>query len=135
MYTNCPKCGHAPLPKDQSLPAACPACGIILAKFGAAGAPPVQISTRVVRDEELEDDPSLIARALGSLTYVPDRVDRMFWTFRIAGLAVFILWTVWIFKSIDMTEGNPGSSILHAVVIPFHEAGHVFLRWAPSTLL
>jgi hypothetical protein len=35
-YPGCPKCGHAPLPADQSLPAACPACGIVLAKFGAA---------------------------------------------------------------------------------------------------
>lgn len=34
-YPVCPKCGHAPLPADQALPAACPACGIVLAKFGA----------------------------------------------------------------------------------------------------
>ena len=38
MYTRCPKCGHAPLPQDQASPAACPACGIILAKFAVRAA-------------------------------------------------------------------------------------------------
>jgi hypothetical protein len=34
MFEHCPKCQHTPLPADQSLPAACPACGVILAKVG-----------------------------------------------------------------------------------------------------
>ena len=34
-FAQCPKCTHAPLPQDQSLPAACPGCGVILAKIGA----------------------------------------------------------------------------------------------------
>ena len=34
-YPACPKCGHRPLPADQSLPAACPACGLVLAKFAS----------------------------------------------------------------------------------------------------
>ena len=41
-YSVCPKCGHALLPADQSLPTACPACGIVLAKFGAAPARALQ---------------------------------------------------------------------------------------------
>jgi len=32
-YPVCPKCGHAPLPADQTFPAGCPACGLVLAKF------------------------------------------------------------------------------------------------------
>jgi predicted nucleic acid-binding Zn-ribbon protein len=36
MFTLCPKCGHSPLPADQALPAACPACGVILAKVALA---------------------------------------------------------------------------------------------------
>ena len=36
MFTRCPKCGHGPLPADQALPAACPACGVILAKVAQA---------------------------------------------------------------------------------------------------
>lgn len=27
-YATCPKCGHAPLPAEQAIPAACPACGL-----------------------------------------------------------------------------------------------------------
>jgi len=37
-YELCPKCGHAPLPADQSAPAACAACGVILAKIRAVPA-------------------------------------------------------------------------------------------------
>ena len=35
QYPVCPKCAHTSLPLDQALPAACPACGLILAKFSA----------------------------------------------------------------------------------------------------
>ncbi len=36
MFTQCPKYGHTPLPHDQASPAACPACGVILAKVAQA---------------------------------------------------------------------------------------------------
>ena len=37
-YAACPTCGHAPLPEEQSFPAACPACGVVLAKVRARAA-------------------------------------------------------------------------------------------------
>ena len=38
MFEACPKCSHAPLPEIQEFPVACPACGLVLAKFKAVAA-------------------------------------------------------------------------------------------------
>jgi hypothetical protein len=142
MYTRCPKCGHAPLPKEQASPAACPACGIILAKFGAVAAPRAAAAMRephaVARDgddEEVEDrsaaiEGSLIGRFTGSLLHVPNQVSNIYWWARVGTLVVIALWTVWIFKDIDIPDGKSGSNFLHMVLLPFHEAGHYLIfRW------
>lgn len=147
MYANCPKCGHAPLPADQSSPAACPACGIILAKFSAraataatavtatsATAPPVRASGRVIADDEPEGDPPLRRRLVAMFTHVPAQVYKPFWMLRIAGLLILSLWTFWIWSAYNLKEGV-GSNLLHLILLPFHEAGHVFLRWAPSIVV
>jgi hypothetical protein len=140
MYANCPKCGHAPLPADQSSPAACPACGIILAKFAAKAAaaaapPPIRSTSRVITDDELEDEPPLRQRIPAMFSYVPDQVFKPFWMLRIAVLVVLGLWTLWIWSTFSLKEGHGGSTILHLILLPFHEAGHVFLRWAPRIVV
>ena len=64
------------------------------------------------------------------LLYVPERVDRIYWTTRAATLAVFTVWTLWILKDVDVPGGEVGSRFLHAILLPFHEAGHyAIFRW------
>ena len=115
-FTHCPKCRYAPLPADQSLPAACPGCGLILAKF----APP---PPRRVQDEEWEADE-------------PGRMDRM-----IAGdfhsgacrshnvlgawlVGVFAIWGVRLI-AMDYRDSGNGASFIHLPLLIFHETGHV----------
>lgn len=130
-YDRCPKCGHAPLPADQSAPAACAACGVILAKIRAA---PVsaRIDPRAVAD--VEDVPLAGAGVSDLFLHVPDAVDRVYWWLRLAALASTAIWTLWIFKGVDIAAGESGSFFLWAVLTPFHEAGHVLLLWAPQFL-
>ena len=124
IYPVCPKCGHAPLPANQALPAACTACGLVLAKFGA-------MPMRMLRDDDIEPvdgvpTGSYLARWL---FHVPNKVARTYWYARAAALAAFALWTVSIFFGIDVRTGELGSSgFLHLVILPFHEEGHVFFR-------
>ena len=100
-YASCPRCRHSPLPEDQALPAACPACGLVLAKYG-----------------------TLPARQ------VPAEVSRINWIARIATLAVLALWTLWIWRDVDIRAGEVGSNFLHMILLPFHEAGHyAIFRW------
>jgi len=63
-FSRCPKCGYRPLPMDQSLPAACPACSVILAKVGRA--------RPAARPAKVRDEPGRIAALL---LQVPERVD------------------------------------------------------------
>ncbi len=62
------------------------------------------------------------------LWHVPAAVSRATWIARIALLTVLLLWTLWIWKDVDIREGQVGSGFLHMVLLPFHEAGHVLFR-------
>lgn len=127
-FTVCPKCGHAPLPRDQSAPAACPACGVILSKAAspaarrAAGA-----AARIAHGLPVLQE----AAGTASLFFhVPGRVARHNWLARGATLAAFSVWTWAIFAAIDIRGGEAGSFVLWAVLTPFHEAGHYLIfRW------
>ncbi len=129
-FISCPKCNHQPLPADQALPAACPGCGVIFAKLGERVA---RIAAKPV-PETVEEVPAEIApervglRAV--LFHVPDAVDKMNWYGRISALAIFAIWSFFIWRDIDIAAGESGSSFLHAILIPFHEAGHYLIfRW------
>jgi hypothetical protein len=124
-YAACPKCHHAPLPVDQALPAACPACGLVLAKYGAA--PPPRAPSG---DGAAEDDASAFERLVAWLFPAPDRVAKTTWLARRVALVVFAIWTLWIWYDIDIRKGDAGSTFLHMILLPFHEAGHyAIFRW------
>jgi hypothetical protein len=137
MYVKCPKCGHAPLPENQASPAACPGCGVILAKLAAmavgarASAQAAAAGIVVPAAAATQEAPDAGAtqagwgeRIVDRFTFVPEEVVRMHWLGRIAALAGLALWTVFIFKSADVPGGEVGSGFLHLVLLPFHEFGH-----------
>ena len=129
-YIACPKCGHQPLLANQSFPAACPGCGIIFAKLGerAERAPAKQ--ELLLLAEALPQEAPASAGVLTMLFHVPEAVDKMNWGGRIAALVVFLIWTFFIWRDIDIPAGESGSSFLHSILIPFHEAGHyAIFRW------
>ncbi len=143
-YLACPKCRHAPLPEDQAFPAACPACGLILAKFSAAtlAAAPAA-DARTIKDTQADagtktgvsapssgadpDEETLLSRWLFPM---PDKVDPTNWYGRIAVLVLLTGWNFWIWRDMDIPVGDSGSYFLHVVLTPFHEAGHyAIFRW------
>lgn len=64
------------------------------------------------------------------LLFVPAVVSNVHWIARVATLAVLALWTLWIWRDTDIRAGVVGSTFLHAILIPFHEAGHyAIFRW------
>ena len=114
-YTCCPKCGHQPLPVDQSLPCACPGCGVILAKIGQ----PVQ-RPHVLPEQPKDDKHGWMTR----LTYIPTRVDALEFWFRVATLAGLLVWG-WVLIGLDYRTGDMGASFIHRPILVFHEAGHM----------
>jgi hypothetical protein len=120
-YSRCPKCGHRGLPADQSLPAACPACGVILAKVADARRRPV-----VPQMPSSHGDGERNAFA-AVLLHVPDRVDGLHWWLRMVLLALFAVWGG-VLIGLDYRTGDMGASFLHGPLLVFHEAGHVLFR-------
>ncbi len=123
LYERCPKCGHAPLPADQSLPAACPRCGIVLAKFKAV----VERRNLEIRGG-LEAEPetaSRLARLLAPFAYVPSQVLRMNWYLRVAGLAILGVLTLMVATRYHVPTGEGGLWLASAFLVPFHEFGHI----------
>ena len=120
-YARCPKCGHRPLPADQALPAACPACGVILAKMAAlaARAPRVPVPAPAPAERA--------GRLAELLLHGPERVDALHWWLRAALLLGFALWG-WALAAMDYRSGEIGASFLHGPLLLFHEAGHLIFR-------
>jgi hypothetical protein len=120
MFTRCPKCDHAPLPQDQSLPAACPACGAVLAK--------VREVMEAAAQGRLARRARTRRQAPASLWLkVPTRVSTTAFRSRVALWAVFALWGLWLIGC-DHRSGEIGQSFLHGPLLVFHEAGHVIFR-------
>lgn len=120
-YDRCPKCAHAPLPAEQALPAACPACGIILAKVAAAERQKEQPPEAV---QYVEERPRLSARLFALATHVPDQVSSPALMARAALLLGFMFWGLKLI-ALDFRTGGMGASFLHGPLLIFHEAGHV----------
>lgn len=124
-YACCPKCGHQPLPLDQALPAACPQCGVILAKVGQAvhrtRPLPAQTPGLAYRDS---GDPDTESRWTALFTPMPGRVDALQFWGRVALLAALAVWS-WVLIGLDYRSGEMNESFLHRPLLVFHEAGHV----------
>lgn len=124
-YERCPKCFHAPLPSDQELPAACPACGLILAKFAAAEF----LAKRGEEGDAVDESGAgrwqqLRLQLTETILYVPPRIEPAAFWGRATLLLLFVLWgmrLIWM----DHRTGELGSSFLHGPLLIFHEAGHV----------
>jgi hypothetical protein len=124
MLDRCPRCRHRPLPAEQAFPAACPACGVILARAGERA--PARAARRPVRDDDAEG-----LRAL--LLHVPDAVDPLAWWMRAALLAALAAWG-WGLARADLADGEIMSSFIHGPLLVFHEAGHVVFRVLGETM-
>ena len=130
MFTECPKCGHYPLPANQALPVACPACGVIFAKVAQvindeADGARAQAHRRRSVNAEFETDSKPTADNL--LLNTSAHVDPFtFWP-RVALWVGFAIWGVMLIAQ-DYRTGELGSSFIHRPLLVFHEAGHVVFR-------
>ncbi len=131
MFLRCPKCGHQPLPTDQALPAACPACGVILAKLEPAALAQAQAAARSRaggrRDRAPASGATASQRAKALLLHVPARGQGLPFGIRLALWLGFGVWGVHLI-GLDHRSGDIGGSFIHGPLLVFHEAGHVIFR-------
>jgi hypothetical protein len=118
MYTECPKCGHVlsiPLPDS----AACPVCGIYFFKYS-------QHQTVLSSDTQIESSSFNFRELFESLLAPLDEIDVPTFYGRCLALALLALWGCFLFAD-DYRVGEIGSSFMHNILLPIHEAGHVLL--------
>jgi hypothetical protein len=128
-FDSCPKCGFSDLPADQAFPMACGRCELILAKYRphrplttVSNAPPAG----AVGSASVPAAPHRFLHALSAFVYhVPPKVDAVRFWFRAALAVALLIWGV-ILSRADVTTGAICESFMHAPLLVFHEAGHIF---------
>jgi len=119
-YSECPKCGHKP---PQPLPAntACPACGIYFFKWE-------QTERSLVLAEANDDSlPSQNDGFLASVFQPLEKMEEMRFYGRCVVLAALAVWS-WFLFGYDYSTGEIGTSFMHSILLPIHEAGHVLFK-------
>lgn len=113
----CPKCGvqfAPPLPPD----AACPQCGVWFAKLQARAERAAP--TMSAADAALAADAVLAAAAAAPATDSATAARG-----RLATLLLLGVWG-WHLARLDVHTGAINANFMHAILLPIHEAGHVF---------
>jgi hypothetical protein len=122
MLLKCPKCGE-PRPRDAiARVAACPACGLVFAKW----------AQRVLGSERVRSAGTEVGeRARGwqrtrdwLLPADAGRPDPFVFYGRCALYVLFLAWGLY-FIALDLRTNEIGQSFMHRVNLVFHEAGHV----------
>lgn len=115
--SQCPKCGHKP-PQPLPVSASCPACGVYFFKWLKPSHAPVL--------QEVDDEPfaseedGFIAALLQPL----EKMDVMTFYGRCIVFVLLVIWSWFLFRY-DYRDGEIGTSFMHNILLPIHEAGHV----------
>jgi hypothetical protein len=123
MFESCPRCDHRPLPADQALPAACPGCGVILAKVAAALGL-AEPGTAVALSPGDNDPPRVIPLEMQVVAPPAERLASLARRWQAWLWLCFAAWGVQL-MAMDPRIGGTFNSFLHLPLLIFHEAGHV----------
>jgi hypothetical protein len=123
LYLTCPKCGHQRSPADTAPEDACPACGLIFAKYLKSRAAQPD-AARARGDAGTGEEPALLARARALLFHVPDEVESSYVYLRGILLAGLIVYGVKL-AAMDLPSWEMASSLIHSPMVPIHEFGHI----------
>jgi len=116
MYTECPKCGHVlsnPLPDRAS----CPACGIYFFKY-------YQYQSNQPSHRQIEASSFKLREFIERLLEPLDEIGVPTFYGRCLVLGLLALWGCFLFTD-DFRIGEIGTSFMHNILLPIHEAGHV----------
>jgi hypothetical protein len=127
-FQACPKCGYVRQPGETDAPERCPECGLYFAKWATRSSFKPARSADAGGEETDSTWKAALRRALRErLTHVPENAGALHLYSRAAMLVVFAVWGVRL-ALMDYRAGEIGASFMHAILLPIHEAGHVFLN-------
>lgn len=110
----CPKCGV-----DQSdFRSECIKCGLIFSRYRPAE------EREMPYPPPREPLPPIPVRIFRYLLHTPDRIKPFYFTGRVLVLVFVAAWSISFFES-SIESNYAGTSFMHLVNLPFHEAGHI----------
>ena len=115
-YSQCPKCGYK-LPQPLPASAACPACGVYFFKW----AQPLSAPVAPEADESFTSEKDGF---IATLFQPLEKMDVMTFYGRCIALVLLVIWS-WFLFGYDYRDGEIGTSFMHNILLPIHEAGHV----------
>ncbi len=125
----CPKCDF----EQSNQNTECLKCGIIFEKYHEHPSPILRKRTRTPKEEETTIEDGTFFKKF--LFFIEPEVNPFYFGGRVVFFLVIFIWG-WKFILTPMTSNYAGSSFLHLVNLPFHEAGHIFFglfgRWMTS---
>jgi len=89
----------------------CPGCGVWFHKWNAPA--PAPLAALSIDDD---DDSEIV-----------ETFDPIVFYGRVVTLGLLLVWGLYL-SSLDYTYGEIGKSFMHNILLPIHEAGHVFFR-------
>jgi hypothetical protein len=113
-FSKCPKCGEK-FPEPLPASANCPNCGLYFFKW-----------QQPVRRPALDEESQHGAESLADTLLAPrEQMGPMSFYGRICAWALLAVWSGFLF-GYDYRTAEINDSFLHSIVLPIHEAGHVF---------
>ncbi len=111
----CPNCHHEQSPANPE----CPTCGIVFEKYYRH-----QSARHNIKTSGLKDDAAEAGFFTSIMLYTPDTTNSMYLFGRFAVLLLVFIWG-WTFILSEPDSNAAGSSFMHLINLPFHEAGHL----------
>jgi hypothetical protein len=119
----CPKCSH----NQKGSFTECQKCGVIFAKFYALQEKKKHTCNTTERPQELTEAPPTGPTLIDFLLYTKEDINIVYWFGRIVVFAAMVWFSLRCIGS-PIHNSYASDSFLHLINLPFHEAGHIFLR-------
>lgn len=125
----CPKCNFEQTDQNTE----CLRCGIVFEKYQKHPSSALRRGKVTVKEKGEETEDGRFFRAL--VLFVEPEINPFYFGGRVF---IFLIIFIWGLKFIltPIETNYPGSSFLHLVNLPFHEAGHIFFslfgKWMTS---
>lgn len=124
----CPKCLHVRLPEETAEPERCPACGLYFEKWAKRDSF-VPLKQRRLQEQmqQKSEESDWYSELRERFTTIPENIDTPQLYGYTAMLVFFSLWGIRL-AMMNYQDGEMGSSFMHSILLPIHEAGHVLFR-------
>ncbi len=121
MLSKCPKCKYSQ-PKQQKI---CSQCGIVFEKYykhHSSRASDIEYRQKLIQKKQKDHNETIVPQIVELV--LPNPTIRPFFITRAMVYVFFMVWGARL-MSTSIASNAVGTSFMHMINLPFHEAGHI----------